>query len=72
MALADREPTPYDVVYREDKFVPREAAEPFLDAVGADDTDLLEFPTGHVGLSSAPEAHAEWWPRVCDWLEERT
>ncbi|XVH33047.1 hypothetical protein ACNS7O_14275 [Haloferacaceae archaeon DSL9] len=60
------------IVGRDDAFIPRAAGEPFLRAVGSDDASLLEFPTGHVGLSVAPEAHATWWPKVCDWLEARS
>ena len=55
-----------------DKIVPEEAYEPFLDVIPSEDTAVIEFPTGHVGLSVEPEAHAEGWPKVCDWLEARS
>lgn len=55
-----------------DEIVPEEAYEPFLDVIPSDDTATIEFPTGHVGLSVEPEAHAEGWPKVCDWLEARS
>lgn len=60
------------VVGAEDKFVSPGAYEPFLDRVPSDDTATIEFPTTHVGLSVAPEAHEEGWPAVCDWLEVRS
>lgn len=60
------------ILGREDEFIPPEAALPFLDAVASDDTDVVELPVKHVGLSVAPEAHEEGWPAVCDWLAERT
>lgn len=60
------------VLGQEDAFVPREASVPFLDEVGSDDTAVVEFPTGHVGLSVARSAHERGWPRVYDWLEERS
>ncbi|WP_254546532.1 alpha/beta fold hydrolase [Halomarina pelagica] len=60
------------IVGRDDAFVPLDASLPFLDVVPSDDTDVVEFPTGHVGLSVAPEAHVSGWPRVCDWLEARS
>lgn len=60
------------VVGAEDQFVPPGAYESFLDRVPSDDTATIEFPTTHVGLSVAPEAHAAGWPRVCDWLETRS
>lgn len=60
------------ILGRDDEFVPRESALPFLDAVASDDTAVIELPVKHVGLSVAPEAHEEGWPAVCDWLAERS
>jgi polyhydroxyalkanoate synthase subunit PhaC len=56
----------------EDRFVPPTSYDPFLERVPSDDTATVEFPTTHVGLSVAPEAHEEGWPAVCDWLEARS
>lgn len=56
----------------EDAFVPREASVPFLEAVASEDTAVVEAPVGHVGLSIAPEAHEEGWPRIREWLLERS
>lgn len=55
-----------------DKIVPKEAYEPFLARNTIEDTKVIEFPTGHVGLSVEPEAHAGGWPKVCEWLEARS
>ncbi|TYL38781.1 poly(R)-hydroxyalkanoic acid synthase [Natronococcus pandeyae] len=60
------------VLGEEDKFVPREASVPFLDEIESDDTAIVELPTGHVGLSVAEVAHEQGWPRIADWLEERS
>lgn len=60
------------IVGTEDKFVPPESYRPFLDAVGSDDATDVEFPTGHVGISVAPEAHEEHWPGVREWFAERS
>ena len=60
------------VLGRDDKFVPHSASLPFLEAIGSEETSVLEFPTGHVGTSIALEAHAEWWPQVIDWLSSRS
>ena len=70
--LADVEMPVVLVVGADDKFVPPESYRPFVDAVGSDDVEVVEFPTGHVGLSVAPEAHAEHWPRVRGWVAERS
>lgn len=60
------------ILGRDDEFVPASASLPALDAVVSEDTGVVEFPTGHVGLSVAPEAHEEGWPQVHDWLAERS
>ncbi len=60
------------VVGAEDRFVPPEAYLPFLDRVPSDDTEVIELPVTHVGLSVAPEAHDEGWPHVREWLAERS
>ncbi|WIV66885.1 alpha/beta fold hydrolase [Natrialbaceae archaeon AArc-T1-2] len=61
------------VVGRDDAFVPPEASVPFLDVIGSEDTEVREFPTGHVGLSTAPDVHDAdgGWPSVRDWLVAR-
>ncbi|WP_101294552.1 alpha/beta fold hydrolase [Halegenticoccus soli] len=60
------------IVGRDDQFVPAESSLPFLDAVASEDTEVIEFPTGHVGLSVSREAHEKWWPRVCEWFARRS
>lgn len=61
------------LIGRDDAFVPPEATTPVLDAAGSDDVELLKVPTGHVGLSTAPEAHEreDGWPRVREWFVAR-
>jgi polyhydroxyalkanoate synthase len=60
------------VVGTHDRFIPREASLPFLDAIPSEDIAVIEFPAGHVDLSIGERAHEELWPQVCDWFEERT
>ena len=60
------------MVGAEDKFLPPGAYMPFLDRIPSTDTEVIELPTTHVGLSVAPEAHEEGWPKVCDWIETRS
>ena len=59
------------IVGEYDHLVPPEASVPFNDVVGSDDTDVFEFPVGHVGLSVSSSSHEKLWPRVCEWLDER-
>ncbi|MEF8784946.1 MAG: alpha/beta fold hydrolase [Haloarculaceae archaeon] len=60
-----------DIIGADDQFVPPAASRPFIDAVPSADTTVIEFPTGHVGLSISDRAHEELWPAVCDWYDER-
>jgi polyhydroxyalkanoate synthase len=38
---------------------------------GSSDKQLVEFETGHIGMSTSHRSHAELWPRILDWLEAR-
>lgn len=57
---------------RDDKFVPPSSSLPFLDAISSDDTEVIEFPTGHVGMAVDEISHATYWPRVAEWFAERS
>jgi len=59
------------IVGEYDHLIPPAASKPFNDAVGSDDTTIIEFPTGHIGLSVSSGSHAELWPDVADWYVER-
>lgn len=60
-----------NVIGSDDQFIPPEASLPFLDAISSDDTDVIEFPTDHVGLSIGEASHDALWPRVCEWFAIR-
>lgn len=55
-----------------DHLIPPEASKPFNDLVASEDTEVMEFPTGHIGLSVSSRSHAELWPNVCEWYAERS
>ena len=59
------------IVAEYDHLIPPEASKPFNDAVPSDDKTIMEFPTGHIGMSVSSKSHAELWPDVCDWFEAR-
>jgi len=59
------------IVAEYDHLIPPEASKPFNDAIPSDDKTILEFPTGHIGMSVSSKSHAELWPDVCDWFEAR-
>jgi polyhydroxyalkanoate synthase len=39
--------------------------------VGSKDAELLEFDTGHIGLTTSRRSLAELWPRIADWMGSR-
>ena len=39
--------------------------------VGSADAEVLEFDTGHIGLTTSRRSLSELWPRIADWLERR-
>ncbi|MFO7925104.1 MAG: alpha/beta fold hydrolase [Halobacteriota archaeon] len=53
-----------------DHVVPPEAQRKFNEVL-PDRTAVFESDTGHMGLAVSGRAHAELWPDVCAWFEER-
>ncbi|WP_293030327.1 class III poly(R)-hydroxyalkanoic acid synthase subunit PhaC [Natronococcus sp.] len=60
------------IVAEYDHLIPPGASKPFNEAVASDDTEVMEFATGHIGMSVSSRSHAELWPDVCDWFEARS
>ncbi|MFA9504241.1 class III poly(R)-hydroxyalkanoic acid synthase subunit PhaC [Natrinema sp. H-ect1] len=60
------------IVAEYDHLIPPAASKPFNDEIASDDTEILEFATGHIGMSVSSRSHAELWPEVCDWFEARS
>jgi polyhydroxyalkanoate synthase len=59
------------IVAEYDHLIPPAASKPFNDAIPSDDETIMEFPTGHIGMSVSSKSHAELWPDVCDWFAAR-
>ncbi|MEF8887784.1 MAG: helix-hairpin-helix domain-containing protein, partial [Haloarculaceae archaeon] len=59
------------VVGEYDHIVPAESSRPVVDLVGSEDTRLVEFPRGHIGISVSGKAHEQLWPEVCEWYAAR-
>ena len=55
-----------------DHLIPSETSIPFNDVIASEDTDVIEYPTGHIGLSVSGSSHKNVWPEVCEWFEERS
>ncbi len=53
-----------------DHIVPASSALALQDCVGSEEIEVLEFPTGHIGLSTSSKAPKAYWPRISAWLAE--
>ena len=60
------------IVGEYDHLIPPEASKPFNDVIASDDTSIIEFPTGHIGLSVSSSSHTKLWPEVSEWYAERS
>lgn len=70
--LAEIDMPVLQVVGEYDHLIPPEASKPFNELVTSEDTEVMEFSTGHIGLSVSSKSHAELWPGVCEWYAERS
>jgi polyhydroxyalkanoate synthase len=57
---------------KNDDLVPPCQSEPLNDLVGSTDKETIVWPAGHIGLAVGGKAQAELWPRVVQWLGERS
>ncbi|WP_248896893.1 class III poly(R)-hydroxyalkanoic acid synthase subunit PhaC [Haloplanus halobius] len=60
------------VVGEYDHLIPPEASKPFNEKVASDDTEIMEYSTGHIGLSVSSSSHENLWPAVAEWFAERS
>jgi polyhydroxyalkanoate synthase subunit PhaC len=56
----------------EDYIAPAACVQALLDHVGSEDKTYLELPGGHISLIAGRSAARHCWPRVAEWLTERT
>ncbi|MFB6101329.1 MAG: class III poly(R)-hydroxyalkanoic acid synthase subunit PhaC [Haloplanus sp.] len=60
------------VIGEYDHLIPPEASKPFNEKVASDDTEIMEYSTGHIGLSVSSSTHENLWPAVGEWFGERS
>jgi polyhydroxyalkanoate synthase len=62
------------IVAEYDHLVPPAASKPFNEVVPSEDTEIIEYPTGHIGMSVSSKSHADGglWDDVTDWFAERS
>ena len=67
--LAELDMPILQIVAEYDHLIPPTASKPFNEVVPSDDTEIMEFPTGHIGMSVSSRSHEELWPDVCEWFD---
>ena len=55
-----------------DHLIPPEASKPMNERFGSDDTEIIEYSTGHIGLAVSGSSHRDVWPRVAEWYIEKS
>ncbi len=55
-----------------DDLVPCGQSLPFNDLVGSTDRKTMQANTGHIGLAVSSKTQREFWPKVVEWLAERS
>src|SRR3972149_1716519 len=62
-----------NVVSAGDHIIPPDSSRPFNKLISSKDQRLLIFPSGgHVGMTVGSQARTALWPKVVDWLVERS
>lgn len=61
-----------NIVGLKDDLVPPESSRSIMSNIQSTDKQLIEFPTGHVGLCISKKAHGKLWPEVAKWLGKRS
>jgi len=61
-----------NIVGLNDDLVPPESSRYIMCDIPSKDKQLIEFPTGHVGLCISKKAHTTLWPEVARWLGKRS
>jgi polyhydroxyalkanoate synthase len=60
------------IVGKSDHLVPMASTKPLYDRVSSEVKEIIEYPTGHIGLSVSGRSHREVWPKAVDWLVKNT
>lgn len=55
-----------------DHIAPPESQKSILDIVSSRDKDVYEIRKGHIGITTSRSSHKEFWPKVVEWIKERS
>ncbi len=70
--ITDIEVPIIQIIGEYDHLIPPETSKPFNDVVGSEDIEMIEYPTGHIGMSVSRSTHRDVWPRVAEWFVEKS
>lgn len=70
--LADITVPVFAAMAEHDHIVSYAASKPLLNLVGSEDKEEVVLKGGHVSLIAGPNAARRMWPRLADWLGERS
>jgi len=62
----------FHAVAEHDHIIPRAASAPLVELVGSADKTELVLKGGHISLVAGPNAVRRLWPKLDDWLSERS
>ena len=60
------------IVGENDTLIPPDSTTPIMNLVSSTDKTTLAVKSGHIGISVSTKAHKELWPKVADWIVERS
>jgi len=61
-----------NIVGEHDDLATPQSSRTITNVIASQDKQLMEFPTGHVGLCISASAHEKLWPNVVKWISERS
>jgi len=61
-----------NLIAQQDHLVHPNQSLSFNDATRSTDRKTIVFPAGHIGMAVGSRAHRDLWPKVADWLEQRS
>jgi len=61
-----------NLIAEHDHLVPPASSLVFTDLISSKDKETIIYPTGHIGLAVSSKSLKDLWPRVGDWLIERS
>ncbi|MEL7486934.1 MAG: hypothetical protein AAGJ87_06945, partial [Pseudomonadota bacterium] len=59
-------------VAEHDHIIPRKASRPLIELAGSADKEEVVLKGGHISLVAGPNAVRRLWPKLDDWLSERS